>query len=517
MLSPRERRIVLLIAIIAFALRLALVFRPEARLFSRPYIDDTFYALGCAYNLAQGHGLTSDGIHPTNGIQPLIVFLDVPLFVIAGTNKALGIQLTIALQAVIDSLAIYFFALLISHLRRPKEPDSLLTSAPVIGAVLWATLFNFFRQDMNGLETGLYSIGILCALLRYLALQRDTTKQSSVIHWGLFGLLLGLLVLARIDAVFLILGIIAIELWRKKAKAILPLFVMGVASILISSPWWIFNYTEFGSVMPQSGQSEALGVHFGSNIFDGAVALADILAAAFYFPYQEFPIWSRWLWCAVVPVGVLYATLQFGLVKKVRERYDLSAIMPLALASVGYVIFYVLFFAAWWFLYRYFQPVRILWTLLLAMGLAAIIESLSTMPLIRKRLTVGVLSLLTVAGIAWNANRYIANFTTQDIYPGYLVGKWALKHPDVKIGMEQSGTASFVAPNITNLDGKVNPEALRARSTNSIGRYILAKKFDYIIDWEIISGPLAEKANIAGAHFTKDSTIGTMSVYRNHQ
>ena len=40
----------------------------------------------------------------------------------------------------------------------------------------------------------------------------------------------------------------------------------------------------------------------------------------------------------------------------------------------------------------------------------------------------------------------------------YEAGKWAAQRPEKKIGMFQSGTATFVASNVMNLDGKVNPE-----------------------------------------------------------
>ncbi len=508
-MSQRERRIVLWIAIFAFAMRLALVFRPEPRIYSRPYIDDTFYALGCAYHLAHGDGLTCDGVHPTNGIQPLIVFLETPLFVIAAPDKTLGVRLTIALEAVIDAMALFAFASLIGALRR-ESPKRKLT-APIIGALLWLALFNIFRQEMNGLETGLYAFLILITLNFYTRMRRPSAPLK---QWAILGVILALLVLARIDAVFLIVGFILIELFRNKLRALLPLFVMGMMSILVSSPWWIFNYLTFGSIMPQSGQSEAIGVQLTTNLFSGTVALADILSAFFYFPYGDYAPWIHWVWFISVPAIILGLICTLKLVQKIKTDYNLRPLAPLAIASIGFVIFYGGFFAAWWFLYRYFHPIRILWTLLFAIGLESMIAILPGLKQVPRWILRGFGSAILLVALWFNANRYIANFTTDDVYPGYLIGKWALEHPTLRIGMEQSGTAGFVAPNVFNLDGKVNPDALAARKSGEIGKYIANMKFDYLADWELIVNTLVDKAKSAGAIYVRDSTIRTMVRYR---
>jgi 4-amino-4-deoxy-L-arabinose transferase-like glycosyltransferase len=364
---------------------------------------------------------------------------------------------------------------------------------------------------MNGLETGLYSLLILVALTFYTTIPRH---KASLSHWTILGAILGLMVLARVDAVFLIFGFIFVELWRARTRALLPLLVMGIASILVSSPWWIFNYLNFGSIMPQSGQSEAIGVLLATNLFNGSVALADILSAFFYFPYSGYPEWLHWVWIIAILALILFVVIKLQLVRTIRSRYDLRTLMPLVIASFGFLIFYLGFFAAWWFLYRYFHPIGILWIMIFAIGIEAMLGTLPNLkPMPRRFLRVSA-SLIVLSALIFNVNRLIASFTTDDIYPGYLIGKWANEHPNVRIGMEQSGTAGFLAPNVFNLDGKINPEALAARRAHNIGGYIAKAKFDYLADWELIVNVLVDNAKSAGAIYVRDSTIRTMVRYK---
>jgi len=66
---------------LGLVLRLALAWQPfQFQLERGALVDDAFYSLTVARHIAQGHGLSFDGLHPTNGFQPLYVFLTVPVF-----------------------------------------------------------------------------------------------------------------------------------------------------------------------------------------------------------------------------------------------------------------------------------------------------------------------------------------------------------------------------------------------------------------------------------------------------
>jgi hypothetical protein len=54
---------------------------------------------------------------------------------------------------------------------------------------------------------------------------------------------------------------------------------------------------------------------------------------------------------------------------------------------------------------------------------------------------------------------------------------------DAWVGAIQSGTLGYFHDRTLNLDGKVNPEALRARAEGRIPAYIVERDVAYLADW----------------------------------
>src|SRR4051812_4770097 len=96
-----QQKILVLLLIIVVLSRLAFAFRPEDQLGSRPYSEDAYYVFNIADHLAHGEGFTADGMHPTNGVQPLIVILYTPFFFFTH-DKWLAIRLIFGLIALLD-------------------------------------------------------------------------------------------------------------------------------------------------------------------------------------------------------------------------------------------------------------------------------------------------------------------------------------------------------------------------------------------------------------------------------
>ncbi|MFI5264795.1 MAG: hypothetical protein ACHQM6_09795, partial [Candidatus Kapaibacterium sp.] len=150
--SLPERRILRLVIFFVIVSRIALVFRPEERIYTRPYLEDSFYLFNCAEHFAHGEGFTCDGKQPTNGVQPLIVILYSPLFLIAVANKLLALKLGFILTALFDSLSVIFIARLIRLLqKKPEEDLPVWKSPPIIAAILWAVLYPVFVHTGSGL------------------------------------------------------------------------------------------------------------------------------------------------------------------------------------------------------------------------------------------------------------------------------------------------------------------------------------------------------------------------------
>src|SRR5688572_13854488 len=157
MIARKEKIAIGIILVICIAMRLGLAFRAEHLLYTKYFQEDAFYMFNCAEQLARGNGFSVDGIHPTNGVQPLVVLLYAPLFILSGFDKLLTLQLAFGYTAIFDSLTIVFFALLMLSMKKRRngsDERSLWYSPLVILSLLWATLHPIFVHTVSGLETG---------------------------------------------------------------------------------------------------------------------------------------------------------------------------------------------------------------------------------------------------------------------------------------------------------------------------------------------------------------------------
>jgi len=493
------------------------MFRSEEQIYSRPYLEDSYYLYNCASHFVSGEGFTCDGKQPTNGVQPLIVILYAPLFLIAGADKLLALKLGFILLALFDSLSVIFIARLVQILQRKTETEKISwKSPPILAAILWAGLYPIFVHTGGGLETGLYSMMLLAVLYSYARISRTRKEEGHVStgKWILFGILLGLTVLARIDAVFLVIAFAAYELYQFRAKGFIPGAIFSVTAFIVSSPWWWYNEKYFGSLMPQSGVSESLGNMIGENLLRGASVIADIFTVFFFSPYYDLPVWSIYFLIIAIISFVSWGIQRFRLKDYLKTEFEFSSLVPYLFFCGVIAVYYIFFFSAPHFLPRYLHPFRILWLVLFACASPKLF--LSSRDLYNRAkgaatLLICVSIFFAVAFSVWGYTHY---FTVDKPNDFYRIGKFALQHPSERIGMEQSGTSGYIASNIVNLDGKVNLAALHAKQKNDIGAYIESEKLDYIADWREFSEPMAASAAKHGGVFKEADSIGRVIIFK---
>ncbi|HEX5315976.1 MAG TPA: hypothetical protein VFX22_04925, partial [Candidatus Kapabacteria bacterium] len=323
-----------------------------------PYGDDAFYLFSIAKHLANGHGPTVDGINLTNGFQPLIVLLYTPIFWLCGSNSWLAVRWTFLLNGAIAALTVWAIAVLIRKIER--APGSENFSTPTIGAAIWTFTFTIFAQTTNGLETGLSSLLIFISLIFYAKI--DSTSRG----WTL-GLVLGFAVLARIDAAILVAIIVLTLLVKKRTRLAI---VTGGMALLVSAPWWLFNWFYFGSLMPTSGQAEniwPLPPH--ENIYRATEAISNILSLIFYLP-NSLNYLLRILWLLIILGGIVFLIYRTHLINRMRRTFRMDILWSLAIFSIVLFFYYTLFFRAPHFLERYFEPARMLWSVCVAAGVS---------------------------------------------------------------------------------------------------------------------------------------------------
>lgn len=510
--SKNHRRTVAILVAITIISRLALVFRPDWLVATRPFMEDSFYIFNVAEHLAHGQGLTVDGVHPTNGIQPLVAFVYAPCFAIAGQDRFLALRLCFIVVAICDVLSVLLIALLVRTLMRkvPDENESIWLSPPIFAAACWALLHTISTHTMNGLETGLYSMFLIASTLVYAKIRWERSSPTAW-TWIFFGVLLGLTVLARIDAAFLVIAFALVEVIRYRKRGLVPAAIFSMTALLVSLPWWLYNQLVFGSLMPQSGQSEGMLSLLRENMARGAIVLGDIISITLILPNYSMPEWAHYAWFVVAILCVVLIVRTARVRQYLRDNASIGALLPLALFGAFCVVYYVFFFSAPHFLPRYFHPVRILWLVLVACSLPAVL------PWLRSRGRVvwyGAAGIFLLSAAMVTGYGYSLHFLMKSPNNLFKAGQWAAAHPEARVGMGQSGLAGFVAPNVTNLDGKVNFDALQALKRHDIGGYIIRQNFDFIADWPEFSLEYVQAARLQGVDFQPFDSIGNVVIFK---
>lgn len=284
-LRSHKSIILWLIAAIALALRLIPLLSPEARLL-RHVPDDAFYLYRIAENLATRGFLSFDSVMPTTTARPLYIILLAGLRMIVG-HGGLPIA-SFALGALADCLGI----LLIWRLLKRWN---LSFSALCWGTALYAFSIRTILFTVNGMETPWANLLVLIALNLYPInpLEISSEFKTSIAR----GVLYGLIMLMRLDYVFIVGALLLYEAWSGVRSRRYYWVVSGLSAFLVILPWILWSYQNFGSVMPPSG--DALVMTLGVNPtagFDGLrIRLETILdTVSDMFPLL-FPKYQYWL------------------------------------------------------------------------------------------------------------------------------------------------------------------------------------------------------------------------------
>lgn len=200
-------------------------------------VDDSFYYLRIAQNLAGGLGPTFDGVEPTNGFHPLWVGLLTMLGSTASIETAARLALTIGV------LLTFMAAILLEQVTRDAA-----TALAILLLNFWST-----KVFINGMESALVAALMAGCLM---------APERAGLRWGP---LAGLLTLARLDALMFVLPWLVV---RRGAA-------LGVALVVV--PWLAFGYLYFGNAIPVSSAVKHDGIPVGVLLAAPLVALGTIV------------------------------------------------------------------------------------------------------------------------------------------------------------------------------------------------------------------------------------------------
>ncbi|MEJ2721354.1 MAG: glycosyltransferase family 39 protein [bacterium] len=502
------RLIVIGLLLLAVAFHLAVVGQDFSVLAKNGFLyDDSFYAFKISQNIAAGSGATFDGEHRTNGFQPLYVFLLVPFYYFAGGDLITPINAAVVLAALFTGLTA---VLLFFILRRYAS-----TKIAVLTALIWAFSPVVTKQSANGLETSLALLLFASVLYYYIARIRPVERPGTR-TFLVFGLLVGLAVLARVDEVFLALVILLdylLVLRRRRAssKALGKVMATLVAALLVYSPWLVYGIHTTGHVFQDSGSATRYLSLAYAPLFDlGGPGMAASGPSAGF-------VWGH----VVHSFSVLKIAPPTHAAFRALEKLGLTVGAPDALAAVANVLglallaafvyvviirrrslsvtgfgelqflllYTVVLIAAYsfyvfgvFFFVRYYYPIYFVACIFAGLLLEEGFRKLPANAALGRSLAAVILAgYLCVFGYM----AYACVCRSNQQYCFYDVARWVEKYtsPDDTIGVFQSGAIGYFSHRrVINLDGKVNRDALDALKDERLAEYLRGEGVDVVID-----------------------------------
>ena len=466
---------VLLIILSALAVSL----RPAEYVPDFPLIEDSFFVFAIADNIAEGNGISADVDNLTTGFQPLYTFAVTPLFAAAGGDKILPLRLVTAFNVILFALTALLVGMISrDFLKRMLEIDEKIPFW--LGIIVYMTSLLAFGTHLNGLETGMLMLFLALIVRLY-----QTLDLSSVTHAFIFGIVLGFTVLTRIDTVFLVILISFFLLFRIRGLPLmlrLQIFILvSGTAFLVSSPWWLYNYFVFDSIMPSSGQALQAAEFSAGRLKAGFYYLAQAFSPHFY-TYEKFLGGTPGF---ILKLIVALSTIMFAVRLYAKTPYHLKSkrlctktleIIFLLSANLAILFFwYVNNSDAVYFYLRYFSPYLIIPVLMIVFIFAALYKKYKAV----------IIILLTGFAFMVIGASYLFFTKTGFHGSGFLNHQVELVREhvpaDETVASGQTGTIGYFRDNVLNLDGKVNAEALNYRE--NMPEYLEQKKVRWFCDW----------------------------------
>ena len=484
MFAIQQHRFAILIALlisIGVMVRLSPLLDEQRMIYS--ISEDGYLMMTIARNMALGSGMsTSDGTILTNGTQPLATALWTIGYWVMNGDKIKGIMWVILMQFIISSLAAVLLWQGSKKILR-QHPTAGIIAA--LAAATWYASPIITRHTMNGLETGLYALCLIGVAMIFSLTVHCWSMRRCV---GL-GMLLGVTFWARNDAVFFIFAICVTHLllgpldFNQLKQRFLQVLVIGTTSVVIASPWLINNLLNFGSLMPISGHSQSLNIEFADNFWKMPPIIIEYLLAFSPIPYKTQT------WMIVICTLMVFAV--FGLFAHLWPRFNMiqrRLVMLVSIYSLCLVCFYGFYFGAGHFTSRYLFPTTPFLVLLWASIIVFVWQHkyLTKLRPIKPVFVLLFISIVVGLHIRSYQSGYLLAYTSSHRFIQLV--EWVKKNVDTEVWIAgtQTGTLGYFYDRTINLDGKVNPEALKARNERQISQYVLKKNIQYIVDWALI-------------------------------
>jgi len=272
--------------------RLLLLAQPMPTLLAKLLDDDSFYYFSIVRNVAEGHGIVFNEGIPTNGFHPLYALMILPLFkLLLPLGQNVPVYASLILLSVCDMVTTYFLYKVVNRLTNETWG--------LVAAFIWAFNPWVAFTSLIGVEVPVQIMLISILIFSMLNVNSSPTKEPPLFLWGS---LLALIFLARMDGVFLGVGIFWWIIRNSKRNQVIPrsLKLFG-SSLILVLPWLLWGVFGVGSLLPVSGKATHLlrvvenTLPFwvaGSIYITGVYMLQLILPVVFHIPWSGIQVAS---------------------------------------------------------------------------------------------------------------------------------------------------------------------------------------------------------------------------------
>lgn len=427
--------------------------------------DDAWMVAAIARHWALGHGITADGVNPTNGFQPLYpLTLGTLPYLLAPDNLAFGFRANLLLCALLNTLALLpLYGLLRGFAARPIA---------LAGLAIVALNPLLVRVSVNAMETSLAFLLLL--LFWWYALVRPPATLNDAAVLGVLAALVGL---ARLDTLIAVALVGVWLLWRELRQRRVPL--LSLTTLLFAAPllvpYFVRNLVGFGSLMPSSGRAVAY-----MHSYRESFAFSSGLQLVAYQPAFDLTWAPAWL---LLP-GMLVLVWLFWLLPPA-QRWRIAP-LPLYVLALTFYYSYLQQQGR----PRYYIGAAAVVVLLLCAALHTLAER---MPQVRRAVPVWVAGAVAVVAVLLNTTLFAFHMThaAQAPYQAqpamYQAALWIRAHlpHDAVLAAQNSGIFQYYSGHVViNADGKLNHEIIPALETRTLDVYLRYKGVTHIVDLE---------------------------------
>lgn len=197
----RKKNLIILLAFIILNLisHVYVASSEEGILLNWYLTDDAFYYFKTAQNIAEGKGITFDGIAFTNGFHPVWMIICIPIFALAKGNLYLPLRILIIVQGLLNALSGY----LIFRILADKFPWKF----GLLPALFWMFLPSIHAVTTKlGLESGINSVSIFLFIFSVTRLDfSNRNNRKSLQTLTTVSLAAILCLFTRLDNVFIVM------------------------------------------------------------------------------------------------------------------------------------------------------------------------------------------------------------------------------------------------------------------------------------------------------------------------